>query len=293
MTTSTVIYLLTLAGYAYAGKRKATEADAWPGTGIGPLPCGYAGSGKAWQNVVREHGSSNIRWRVLRIVPSEDRAVWAPVEQRAIRAARVVFGERCVNVRDGGHGFTSADIRRMFADPVYHARVAASNKVNAAAQAAAELDVAHALHPGGGPVMLPKKPAGFRSSRWVVIQRLAEHFGSRPFTTSDGGAALGISAKQVQNAICRSHVCEKLSARVWRINSQSALPQLQSVALGRARASLGQTFTCAQWEAMGKSRSLLFWATSAGLLIRVSPGVYRFPAATYSEHTARPDIAAE
>jgi hypothetical protein len=99
---TTVIYLMELAGYAYVGKRQRTQVTEWPAAGSGPLPDRYRGSGKAWCNVRRKHGTANIRWRILAVVPPG--GDWAAAEQQWIAWARATHGTACVNIRDGGQG---------------------------------------------------------------------------------------------------------------------------------------------------------------------------------------------
>lgn len=115
--TGAVIYLfVSPSGRAYAG-RHLCDHTAFHRRGFGPLPDGYAGSGKLWQNVARKHGPA-IRWIILRrFGPDAPRADIDAAERRAIRLARHLWASRCVNLREGGQGFTSADARALWADP--------------------------------------------------------------------------------------------------------------------------------------------------------------------------------
>lgn len=124
----TVIYLfVSPSGRAYAG-RHTCQHEGWPRRGSGALPSGYRGSGKLWANVTRRHGSA-IRWIILRrFGPDAARADIDAAERRAVRLARAMWGERCMNLREGGEGFTSTDAHALWADPACAAKITASNK---------------------------------------------------------------------------------------------------------------------------------------------------------------------
>lgn len=114
-----VIYLfVSPSGRAYAGKH-AHAGSAFPRRGTGPLPSGYQGSGKLWQNVARKHGP-NLRWIVLRrFGPDTPRAQVDAAERRAVRLVRSIWAGRCVNVREGGEGLTTSDAQALWADPTF------------------------------------------------------------------------------------------------------------------------------------------------------------------------------
>ncbi len=122
-----VIYLfVSPSGRAYAGRRYCDHTD-FPRRGAGPLPDGYSGSGKLWQNVVRKHGSA-IRWIILRRFPEgTPRAIIDAAERRAIRLARHLWSGRCMNIRAGGQGFTSAEAIAHWSDPHVQAKARATN----------------------------------------------------------------------------------------------------------------------------------------------------------------------
>ncbi len=122
-----VIYIFMCPkGCVYAGRRTVSPEALrfWPNRGTGPLPDGYAGSGKAWQRVARKHRDALV-WRIVARVDGTrqdaDRA-----ERRAIRLTRALFGRLCLNIFDGGQGFTSEDARAVgamnAADPLWSAR---------------------------------------------------------------------------------------------------------------------------------------------------------------------------
>lgn len=138
----TVIYLfVSPSGRAYAG-RHTCQHEGWPRRGSGALPSGYTGSGKLWQNVARKHGPA-IRWIILRrFGPDAARADIDAAERRAIRLVRAIWGERCVNVLEGGEGSTRADALRMWSCPEFAEKVRAAHadpkskaKMGAAAKA--------------------------------------------------------------------------------------------------------------------------------------------------------------
>jgi hypothetical protein len=117
-----VIYLfVSPSGRAYAGRRYCDHAN-FPRRGTGPLPDGYTGSGKLWQNVVRKHGP-NLRWIILcRFPGSTPRVTLDAAERRAIRLVRRLWADRCANIRAGGQGFTSAEAVAHWSDPQVQAR---------------------------------------------------------------------------------------------------------------------------------------------------------------------------
>jgi hypothetical protein len=125
-----IIYLfVSPSGRAYAG-RHTCQHEGWPRRGSGALPSGYRGSGKLWANVTRRHGSG-IRWAILRrFGPGADRAEVNAAERRAIRLVRHLWRDRCVNISEGGDGFTSGEAqeinRRSWANPEYAAKVKAA-----------------------------------------------------------------------------------------------------------------------------------------------------------------------
>lgn len=85
------------------------------------MPDGYCGSGKAWQAVARRHRAA-LAWRIVaRVDGDNDRLIAA--ERRAIQLARSLFGQGCLNVHEGGDGFTPEQARaqaaRNYARPEY------------------------------------------------------------------------------------------------------------------------------------------------------------------------------
>lgn len=166
-----LIYSFECAGYFYAGKRVVSSKTAHlraGDTGAGPLPCGYAGSGKLWRNVLRKHGRAALRWRIVAVLPNATRADWRPVEQAEIARLRATHGDvrdgaggKCLNWSDGGEGLTSADAARQaaaqFADPAKRARSAAANRKlwedpDFRARNAAALRDTHGADPAPAPV---------------------------------------------------------------------------------------------------------------------------------------------
>ena len=55
-------------------------------------------------------------WRIIARLEGDRDAV-NRAERRAVRLARAVFGVRCVNIRAGGDGMTSADAQALASDP--------------------------------------------------------------------------------------------------------------------------------------------------------------------------------
>lgn len=129
--TAAVIYIFRCPrGRVYAG-RHAVSPEAlrcWPGRGEGPLPDGYTGSGTYWQDVARRHRAALV-WRILARVEGDHEALVA-AERRAIRLARAVFGQDCVNLHEGGDGYTPEQARaqaaRNYARPEYLAKLRAA-----------------------------------------------------------------------------------------------------------------------------------------------------------------------
>lgn len=118
MTATAVIYIFRCPkGRVYVGRRSVSQEAlrAWPGHGVNRLPDGYAGSGKAWQAIHRRHGPMCV-WRIVARVEG-DRGAVNKAERRAVRLARALFGQRCVNIREGGDGMTSADAQALASDP--------------------------------------------------------------------------------------------------------------------------------------------------------------------------------
>lgn len=109
-------------GAVYIGKhepKSGVDPTQWPRRGNGRLPDGYKGSGNVVPRFHERHGTT-VQWRILAIVPLDD---WVRAERRAIHLARLIFGPKCVNIRDGGEGFTSADAKRLASDPAQLARL--------------------------------------------------------------------------------------------------------------------------------------------------------------------------
>lgn len=122
-----VIYIFQCPkGRVYAGWRGVSPEAlrAWPNRGSGPLPCGYTGSGNPWRRIARRHKAALV-WRILARVDGTQADVDA-AEVRAIRLARAVFGQRCVNVADGGQGLSSEVQRQLWADPAHATKTLAA-----------------------------------------------------------------------------------------------------------------------------------------------------------------------
>ncbi|WP_323717159.1 hypothetical protein [Paracoccus aminovorans] len=132
----TVIYLfVSPSGRAYAG-RHTCQHEGWPRRGSGALPSGYRGSGNVWQHVVRKHGPA-IRWVILRRFGHDAvRADIDAAERRAIRLARHLWADRCVNRAEGGTGNTSAYALSLWADPQFAGRSPVTNAKRSAAMKA-------------------------------------------------------------------------------------------------------------------------------------------------------------
>jgi hypothetical protein len=108
-------------GSVYIGKHEC-DPTGWPRRGNGRLPDGYTGSGNVVPRFHRRHGAA-VEWRILAVVADAD---WPRAERRAVHLARLIFGRRCVNIRSGGEGFTSAEARSLNADPLVKAKHSAS-----------------------------------------------------------------------------------------------------------------------------------------------------------------------
>lgn len=126
---SVVIYAFRSpgSGAVYIGKHEC-DPTGWPRRGTGRLPDGYPGRGKVVERFHRKHGAA-VQWRILAIVPFAD---WVRAERRAIHLARLIFGQRCVNILSGGDGLTSEEARAVtraaWSDPVYAAKISAAAK---------------------------------------------------------------------------------------------------------------------------------------------------------------------
>lgn len=137
MTTTAVIYIFRCPkGRVYAGRRSVSPEAlrCWPNRGHGPLPDGYCGSGTAWQAVARRHRAA-LAWRIVARVDG-DRDTVNKAERRAIRLARAVWGQNCLNVADGGDGFTPDEARvqagRNYARPEYVEKLRSAMAVRSA-----------------------------------------------------------------------------------------------------------------------------------------------------------------
>lgn len=133
MTTTAVIYIFRCPkGRVYAGWRGVSPEAlrTWPNRGLGPLPDGYKGSGKAWRAVARRHKAALV-WRIVARVDGT-RADVDAAEVRAIHLARLIFGRLCLNHLDGGNGFSSGDAKRqravLLSDPGHRERAIAANR---------------------------------------------------------------------------------------------------------------------------------------------------------------------
>ena len=123
MTTTAMIYIFRCPkGRVYAGWRGVSPEAlrCWPHRGRGYLPDGYKGSGEAWKGVALKHKAALV-WRIVARVDGT-RADVDRAERRAIHLARLIFGRKCVNIREGGEGSTSADARALWTDPAYAQR---------------------------------------------------------------------------------------------------------------------------------------------------------------------------
>lgn len=135
-----IIYEMTIAAddglpWVYIGKREGGSGG-WslPQTGTGRIPHGrrgYSGSGKRWKTIVAKYGEEAIRWTIVERVGPED---WVAAEQDAVEAGRTVWGNRCVNLLDGGDGFTSEDAKRLYEDPKFRAKMAEARRRQAEAR---------------------------------------------------------------------------------------------------------------------------------------------------------------
>lgn len=112
--TAVVIYAFRSpgSGAVYVGKHEC-DPDGWPRRGNGRLPDGYKGSGDVVPRFHARHGAA-VQWRILAVVSLDD---WPRAERRAVDLARAIFGRKCVNIRGGGRGLSSAESRAMLADP--------------------------------------------------------------------------------------------------------------------------------------------------------------------------------
>lgn len=112
---SVVIYaFISPSGNVYIGKHYVDEG-AWEAKGSGSLPDGYLGSGEYIKRAHRKHGDK-MKWRILFFCSP---AHANKSELRAIKLARNSFGIKCKNIKDGGDGFTSQDMRANWANPEY------------------------------------------------------------------------------------------------------------------------------------------------------------------------------
>ena len=124
---SVVIYAFRSpgSGAVYIGKHEPkVDPTTWHRRGHGRLPDGYEGNGVVVPRFHARHGD-RVEWRILAIVPVAD---WPRAEQRAVHLARLLFGRRCVNRTEGGDGFTRADARALWADPVVRAKMTTALK---------------------------------------------------------------------------------------------------------------------------------------------------------------------
>ena len=123
-----VIYIFQCPkGRVYAGWHGVSPEAlrTWPHKGLGPLPCGYTGSGNPWRHIARRHRDA-LTWRIVARVDGTQSRIDA-AEVRAIHLARLIFGRRCMNVLAGGQGVTSADARAFQARPEVKAKSRATN----------------------------------------------------------------------------------------------------------------------------------------------------------------------
>lgn len=96
----------------------------WPNRGQGTLPDGYAGSGAAWWRIAQKHKAALV-WRIVARVRGS-RAKVDAAERRAIRLTRHLWAERCMNIREGGQGYTPLEAQASsvaaWADPDVRSR---------------------------------------------------------------------------------------------------------------------------------------------------------------------------
>lgn len=122
-------------GATYIGKHQC-DPEGWPRRGTGSLPDGYRGSGVVVGHIHRRHGAA-VEWRILAVVDG-DKDLVNRAERRAVRLARHLWADRCVNIREGGDGFTSAEARAslkaMWADTQHRAFISATSSTAAKAQ---------------------------------------------------------------------------------------------------------------------------------------------------------------
>ena len=138
MKPSVTYLFVSPSGRAYAGWH-GCDHTAIPRRGTGPLPdkVRYTGSGKLWDTVARKHGP-NLRWIILQRFPGgTPRATLDAAERRAIRLVRRLWGDRCANIRDGGDGWNSDEARALVAAREADPELAAQNRANLSAVAAA------------------------------------------------------------------------------------------------------------------------------------------------------------
>lgn len=103
------IYVITSpSGNIYVGKH-ICNARSWPMQGFGKMPDGYIGSGTYAKRAFQKYGSQ-VAWRII-FIASDDN--WKEKEKRAIHLVRLIFGNMCRNIYDGGEGHTSRSAREM------------------------------------------------------------------------------------------------------------------------------------------------------------------------------------
>ncbi|WP_028031234.1 hypothetical protein [Gemmobacter nectariphilus] len=132
MEKNVVIYAFRSpgSGAVYIGKHEC-DPGGWPRRGTGRLPDGYAGSGDVVPRFHARHGA-RVEWRILAVVSVAD---WPRAERRAVDLARAILGRKCVNLKDGGDGWSREEAlaaRAKAARPEYMARHRAARRAYAA-----------------------------------------------------------------------------------------------------------------------------------------------------------------
>lgn len=113
--------MLAPSGKIYIGKH-LFDNGIYQIRGYGKLPDGYTGSGTYIKYAHKKYGNL-MKWRILAIVDDNKSN---KAEQRAIKLTKYIFGKNCMNIKDGGDGFTSSDMKSNWENPEYAERNIAS-----------------------------------------------------------------------------------------------------------------------------------------------------------------------
>jgi hypothetical protein len=88
------------------------------------LDDGYLGSGKRLKHEIRKYGKSNFTRTIIQFYENEAGAFSA--EQQMVNEA-ILTDSRCLNLKRGGCGFHSADIKKLWEDPSFRSSIIEKN----------------------------------------------------------------------------------------------------------------------------------------------------------------------